>query len=101
MVDVIDRIPSDFRFVYEDDAPLWDKMKAIATKIYGAADITADAKVRAQIEKLQEDGYRPLSGVRGEDPVLVLHRSRVCAVRRRGTWSTCGKCGWLRVRSSS
>jgi formate--tetrahydrofolate ligase len=32
-------------------------MKAIATKIYGAADIAADAKVRAQIKKLQEDGY--------------------------------------------
>jgi formate--tetrahydrofolate ligase len=63
-VDVIDRIPSDFRFVYEDDAPLWDKMKVIATKIYGASDITADAKVRAQIKKLQEDGF-------GHYPVCV------------------------------
>jgi formate--tetrahydrofolate ligase len=63
-VDVIDRIPSDFRFVYEDSAPLWDKMKAIATKIYGASDITADAKVRAQIKKLQEDGF-------GHYPVCV------------------------------
>ncbi|MEP7261411.1 MAG: formate--tetrahydrofolate ligase, partial [Usitatibacter sp.] len=34
-----------------------DKMKAIATKIYGAADITADSKVRGQIKKLQEGGY--------------------------------------------
>jgi formate--tetrahydrofolate ligase len=32
-------------------------MKAIATKIYGAADITADSKVRTQIKKLQETGY--------------------------------------------
>jgi len=63
-VDVIDRIPSDFHFVYEDDAPLWDKMKAIATKIYGAAEIAADAKVRAQIKKLQEDGF-------GHYPVCV------------------------------
>jgi formate--tetrahydrofolate ligase len=46
--------PSDFKFVYEDSAPLWDKMKAIATKIYGASDITADAKVRGQIKQLQE-----------------------------------------------
>jgi formate--tetrahydrofolate ligase len=29
-------------------------MKAIATKIYGASDITADAKVLGQIKKLQE-----------------------------------------------
>ena len=46
--------PSTFKFVYQDSEPLWDKMKAIATKIYGASDITADAKVLAQIKKLQE-----------------------------------------------
>jgi formate--tetrahydrofolate ligase len=57
VVDLIDKVPSDFKFVYEDDLPLWDKMRAIATKIYGASDITADGKVRAQIKKLQEDGY--------------------------------------------
>jgi formate--tetrahydrofolate ligase len=57
VVDLIEKVPSDFKFVYEDDLPLWDKMKAIATKIYGAADITSDSKVRAQIGKLQDDGY--------------------------------------------
>jgi formate--tetrahydrofolate ligase len=46
--------PSNFKFVYEDSLSLWDKMKAIATKIYGASDITADSKVRAQIKSLQE-----------------------------------------------
>ena len=57
VVELIEKVPSDFKFVYEDELPLWDKMKAIATKIYGAAEITADSKVRAQIKKLQEDGY--------------------------------------------
>ena len=57
MVDLIERAPADFRFVYEDSVTLWDKVRAIATKIYGAADISADAKVKAQIQKLQEDGY--------------------------------------------
>ncbi|MBL8520520.1 MAG: formate--tetrahydrofolate ligase [Betaproteobacteria bacterium] len=49
--------PNSFRYVYEESAPLWDKMKTIASRIYGATDITADSKVRAQIKKLQEDGY--------------------------------------------
>ena len=49
--------PNDFKYVYEEQATLWDKMKAIATKIYGAADITADSKVRGQIKRLQESGY--------------------------------------------
>ena len=57
VVDIIDSKPADFKFVYEESAPLWEKIKAVATKIYGAADVTADAKIRAQIKKLQEDGY--------------------------------------------
>ena len=56
--------PSNFKFVYEDTASLWDKMKAIATKIYGAGDITADSKVRQQIKHFQEAGY-------GHYPVCV------------------------------
>jgi formate--tetrahydrofolate ligase len=55
---------SGFKFVYEDATPLWDKMKTIATKIYGAADISADGKVRAQIKRLQDEGY-------GHYPVCV------------------------------
>ena len=61
---IVDKAPAGCKFVYEESASLWDKMKAIATKIYGAADIAADAKVRAQIQKLQEDGY-------GHYPVCV------------------------------
>ncbi|MEY4730512.1 MAG: Formate--tetrahydrofolate ligase [Pseudomonadota bacterium] len=57
VVDLIANVPSDFHFVYEDSDTLWDKTKAIATKIYGAADVTADQKIRQQIDKLQQDGY--------------------------------------------
>jgi formate--tetrahydrofolate ligase len=64
VVDLIEKVPSDFKFVYEDTLPLWDKIGAIATKIYGAGEVTADAKVRGQIKKLQEDGY-------GHYPVCV------------------------------
>ncbi len=46
-----------FSLVYEDAMPLWDKIKTVATKIYGAADIAADGKIRAQIKKLQDDGF--------------------------------------------
>ncbi|MBL0121303.1 MAG: formate--tetrahydrofolate ligase [Betaproteobacteria bacterium] len=49
--------PNNFKFVYEESATLWDKMKTIASKIYGASDITADAKIRGQIKRLQDDGY--------------------------------------------
>jgi formate--tetrahydrofolate ligase len=56
--------PSRMRYVYEDSANLWDKMKAIATRVYGAVDIRADSRIRGQIERLQLDGY-------GHYPVCV------------------------------
>jgi formate--tetrahydrofolate ligase len=55
---------ANMRFVYSDEDTLWDKMKAIATKVYGAADISADSAVRAKIHKLQADGF-------GHYPVCV------------------------------
>ncbi len=44
-------------FLYPDDMPLWDKLRTVATRIYGAADIVAPAKVRKQIDDWQAQGY--------------------------------------------
>jgi formate--tetrahydrofolate ligase len=57
VVKLCDTPTSKMKLVYEDQATLWDKIKTVATKIYGAADISADAKVKAQLQKFQEDGY--------------------------------------------
>lgn len=56
--------PSKPSFVYADEDTLWDKINKIAKKVYRASEVTADAKVRGQIKKLQEDGY-------GHFPVCV------------------------------
>jgi formate--tetrahydrofolate ligase len=48
---------AQFRTLYNDDLPLWDKIKRIATSIYGADDVIADKKVREQIAGFQEAGY--------------------------------------------
>ncbi|MFL6574747.1 MAG: formate--tetrahydrofolate ligase [Burkholderiales bacterium] len=56
--------PSKPSFVYEDSDSLWDKVNKIAKKVYRASEVTADAKVRGQIKKLQEEGY-------GHYPVCV------------------------------
>jgi formate--tetrahydrofolate ligase len=45
------------KFVYDDRDPLWDKINKIAKTIYRAGEVTADARVRAQIKRLQDDGY--------------------------------------------
>jgi formate--tetrahydrofolate ligase len=46
-----------FRTLYPEDMPLWDKMRTIATEIYGAADIIADQRVRDQFKEFQAAGY--------------------------------------------
>jgi len=56
--------PSDLGFTYPDEASLWEKMQAIARRIYGASDITASTAVRAQIRRLEDEGY-------GRYPVCV------------------------------
>jgi formate--tetrahydrofolate ligase len=53
VVELVEGAKSNFHFVYDEQQPLWDKVKAVATKIYGAADISADAKVRARLAELQ------------------------------------------------
>jgi formate--tetrahydrofolate ligase len=49
--------PSTMTFAYPDDASLWEKVTAIATRIYGASEVTADAKIRGQIKDLEAQGY--------------------------------------------
>jgi formate--tetrahydrofolate ligase len=53
-----------FQFVYEESLPLLDKITSIATKIYGAAGVSANDKVREQLRRLEASGY-------GHFPVCV------------------------------
>ena len=45
------------RMAYADADPLWEKVRQVAIKVYGAADATADPKVRARIAELQAEGH--------------------------------------------
>jgi formate--tetrahydrofolate ligase len=49
--------PNHFKFVYEDNEHLIDKIKAIATKIYGASSVNADKKILERLNSLEEQGY--------------------------------------------
>jgi formate--tetrahydrofolate ligase len=49
--------PNHFKFLYEDDASLLEKVSTIAIKTYGADGISCDAKVRGQFARLEADGY--------------------------------------------
>ena len=57
VAEMIDHQKSQFRTLYDDDMPLWEKVRHIARSIYGAEDIIADKKVRAQFEEFEKAGY--------------------------------------------
>ncbi|MGS2723831.1 formate--tetrahydrofolate ligase [Porticoccus sp. GXU_MW_L64] len=57
VVAMTDSDQSQFRTLYDDDMPLWEKTRHIARSIYGADDITADKKIRDQFKQYQEAGY--------------------------------------------
>ena len=49
--------PSTLRFAYADGDTLWDKLRLVATRTYGAAEVHASGAVRAQVQRLQDEGY--------------------------------------------
>ncbi len=55
IVDIVDNRTPSFKYVYDNNDSLWDKITAIATKLYGASNVTAPLKVRQQIERWEQD----------------------------------------------
>ena len=53
VIALVDSGAADFTPLYEDSLPLWDKVERIATRIYGASGIDADARVRKTFDELQ------------------------------------------------
>jgi formate--tetrahydrofolate ligase len=53
-----------FQYLYPDDTPLWEKVRTIAQRLYGASDVEADRPVRDQFAQFEKDGF-------GHFPVCV------------------------------
>jgi len=57
----IEKGESNFHPLYPDEMSLWNKIRTIATSLYGAEEIMADKKIRKQINTLQKDyGHFPI-----------------------------------------
>ena len=52
------------KFVYEDSDSLWEKVTKVATKIYGASNVTASTKVKKQLSDWENAGF-------GKYPICV------------------------------
>jgi len=57
----IEKSESNFHPLYPDEMSLWNKIRTVATSLYGAEDVIADKKIRQQINDLQKDfGHFPI-----------------------------------------
>ena len=55
VADIVDNNPGTHQFTYEDGDSLWEKIEKIATKVYGATSISADATVKKQLADWNEE----------------------------------------------
>lgn len=60
VVEVAQQNDGKFTPTYPNEMPIWDKIRAVATKLYHADDIIADQKIRNNIQALQDDGFGDL-----------------------------------------
>ena len=52
--------PSNFKYIYEDDVSLEEKIRSVAKKIYRADDIVIDKSVSDQLKGFEDSGYGDL-----------------------------------------
>jgi formate--tetrahydrofolate ligase len=57
VVNAVENPSEDFRFLYPDEIPLWEKINTIATKIYGAGAVSGNVTIERQIAKLEQQGF--------------------------------------------
>ncbi len=60
VIDTIESTRTDFRFLYDLDKPIKEKIEIIAKRIYGADGVTYDPLVDKRIEGYEKDGFGKL-----------------------------------------
>jgi formate--tetrahydrofolate ligase len=60
VIDAIAGQPNEFRFAYEENSSVADKIRAIAQKVYGAADVDFSSEALAEIAGLEKLGLDKL-----------------------------------------
>ena len=64
VVELIEKEKSDFKFLYENETPLFKKVETVAKEIYRASEVVADTKIREQLKSFEDQGY-------GELPICI------------------------------
>ncbi len=57
VLDAIENDPGEMQLVYPDDLSLAEKAEAVATRVYGAAGVTFDAKAAKRLAAIEAEGF--------------------------------------------
>nr|WP_307991396.1 formate--tetrahydrofolate ligase [uncultured Niameybacter sp.] len=57
VLEVLETKPSHFKYLYEDDLSIEEKIRTIATKIYGAKDIHIETSAKKAIARMEALGF--------------------------------------------
>lgn len=55
--EVIAEDKNTFRFLYEQDLPLIDKIERVAKKIYGASHVAMEGKIKRKVQRIEKMGF--------------------------------------------
>ena len=58
--EICEETKNTFKYLYEDNLPLFKKIEKIAQEIYHASEVVADTKIRQQLKDFEEKGYGKL-----------------------------------------
>jgi len=60
VLDCLEHEKADFKFLYSTDRPLKEKIKTIATEIYGASDVLYEGEAERNLKVIEQNGYSDL-----------------------------------------
>ena len=60
VVEICENSTNTFKFLYQDQLPLFKKIQTIAQEIYHASEVVADTKIREQLKDFEKRGYGKL-----------------------------------------
>ena len=60
VVEICENNQNTFKFLYEDDLPLFKKIEKIGLEIYHASEVVADTKIREQLKDFETKGFGSL-----------------------------------------
>ncbi len=55
VLNIVDNNEPSFNYVYDENLSLWEKIEAIATKLYGASSVSASPAIKKQLENWSKD----------------------------------------------